>query len=319
VGTGNPFYAGMGQDWVGGMSDADFREYMPTAGRWISPDPAGMAAFDLANPKTLNRYAYVLNNPCSLTDPLGLDTCSINIAFAGASSLTGPQLSAAESQINAILGAASNWLAQGNSVNANFNFTGRSDFTVNLTNAQGTPIAYDTTGQYPLGLYPGRGSSANVYLNTIAVNFAGYGVNPFGSAFGQVVGSVATHGLGHYALGVPASHTTDFGIMSRPPATTFNPSGFTYFGPFPSPFQQFTPGQAQGLFSFCQKKHPAGTSGRGGGRNGGINLHPPGWGIASGGWSPIDWLLWGSNDINGNGDAGQQGSSTSTIVGWWPL
>jgi hypothetical protein len=41
-------------------------------GRWLSPDPAGAAAVDLTNPQSLNRYAYVMNNPTTLIDPSGL-------------------------------------------------------------------------------------------------------------------------------------------------------------------------------------------------------------------------------------------------------
>jgi len=37
------------------------------------PDPAGLAAVDLTNPQTWNRYAYVANSPLSNVDPLGLD------------------------------------------------------------------------------------------------------------------------------------------------------------------------------------------------------------------------------------------------------
>ncbi len=36
------------------------------------PDPAGLAAVDLTNPQTWNRYAYVANNPLSTVDPLGM-------------------------------------------------------------------------------------------------------------------------------------------------------------------------------------------------------------------------------------------------------
>ena len=44
------------------------------AGRWVSPDPAGLSAVDLSNPQTMNRYVYVANNPLSNMDPRGLCT-----------------------------------------------------------------------------------------------------------------------------------------------------------------------------------------------------------------------------------------------------
>jgi RHS repeat-associated protein len=48
------------------------RQYSQTQGRWLIPDPAGLAAVNPWNPQTWNRYAYVLNNPVSLKDPSGL-------------------------------------------------------------------------------------------------------------------------------------------------------------------------------------------------------------------------------------------------------
>jgi RHS repeat-associated protein len=42
-------------------------------GRWLSPDPLGMAFADPTDPQSLNRYAYVLNNPLIFSDPDGLD------------------------------------------------------------------------------------------------------------------------------------------------------------------------------------------------------------------------------------------------------
>jgi hypothetical protein len=41
----------------------------------VTPDPAGLAAVDLTNPQSLNRYAYVMNNPTTFTDPTGLLGC----------------------------------------------------------------------------------------------------------------------------------------------------------------------------------------------------------------------------------------------------
>ncbi len=44
----------------------------PNFGRWLSPDPAGQDAADPSDPQTWNMYAYVRNNPTTLTDPTGL-------------------------------------------------------------------------------------------------------------------------------------------------------------------------------------------------------------------------------------------------------
>jgi RHS repeat-associated protein len=60
------------------LSDADgesasrTRRYSVTQGRWQVPDPSGLAAVDITNPQTWNRYAYVANNPVSYVDPTGL-------------------------------------------------------------------------------------------------------------------------------------------------------------------------------------------------------------------------------------------------------
>jgi RHS repeat-associated protein len=56
-----------------GAYDFLFRKYDPSAGRWLSPDPSGWSAVNPRQPQSLNRYAYVQNNPLSLSDPNGLD------------------------------------------------------------------------------------------------------------------------------------------------------------------------------------------------------------------------------------------------------
>jgi RHS repeat-associated protein len=53
---------------------AQFREYSPGGGRWMSPDPYD-GSYDLGNPQSLNRYSYLLNNPLGSADPSGLKGC----------------------------------------------------------------------------------------------------------------------------------------------------------------------------------------------------------------------------------------------------
>jgi RHS repeat-associated protein len=58
--------------------NTDNRHDSPT-GRWLSPDPGGLKVVHLDDPQTWNMYAYVRNNPTTLTDPTGLDPCSITV------------------------------------------------------------------------------------------------------------------------------------------------------------------------------------------------------------------------------------------------
>jgi RHS repeat-associated protein len=73
-GSTDPAFTSQRQDTVAGLYDFPAREYS-TQGRWVSPDPAGLASVDPTNPQSWNRYAYVVNNPLSLVDPLGLSDC----------------------------------------------------------------------------------------------------------------------------------------------------------------------------------------------------------------------------------------------------
>ena len=75
AGPANRSFTGQSQDViVGQLGDYDFlfRQYTPSQGRWLVPDPAGLSAVDITNPQTWNRYAYVGSNPLSNVDPLGL-------------------------------------------------------------------------------------------------------------------------------------------------------------------------------------------------------------------------------------------------------
>jgi RHS repeat-associated protein len=73
-------FTGQNEDLTTGSSgdlyDFAYREYHPIHGRWISPDPAGLGAVNLANPQSWNRYAYTNGSPLNSVDPLGLTpTC----------------------------------------------------------------------------------------------------------------------------------------------------------------------------------------------------------------------------------------------------
>ena len=84
AGTADRNFTGQNQDLNpgGDLYDFPYREYHASHGRWISPDPAGLAAVNPANPQSWNRYAYVNGSPLNSVDPLGLDDCKPHGACA---------------------------------------------------------------------------------------------------------------------------------------------------------------------------------------------------------------------------------------------
>jgi RHS repeat-associated protein len=70
-------FAGLSSRLASNVWDADVRSYHANQGRWISPDPGGLAAVDPTNPQSWNRYAYASNDPVDNIDPGGqCDTSS---------------------------------------------------------------------------------------------------------------------------------------------------------------------------------------------------------------------------------------------------
>lgn len=72
-------FTGYEMDSETGNFYAMARYYSPRFGRFLSPDPAGVASASFSDPQTGNLYAYVRNSVLSLTDPLGLigdDNCT---------------------------------------------------------------------------------------------------------------------------------------------------------------------------------------------------------------------------------------------------
>jgi RHS repeat-associated protein len=79
-------YMGLSGTFLDGYDNLDhfpYRQYTPTEGRWVTPDPAGLAAADPTDPQTWNRYDYVMNNPLSFIDPTGLACYPLEKAMFG--------------------------------------------------------------------------------------------------------------------------------------------------------------------------------------------------------------------------------------------
>ncbi len=67
-----PYFASMIYDGVANKYLTTYRQFSPNLGRWLSPD---LGAGNVGFPQTQNLYAYVADNPATLTDPTGLTFC----------------------------------------------------------------------------------------------------------------------------------------------------------------------------------------------------------------------------------------------------
>ncbi|MFD8081626.1 polymorphic toxin-type HINT domain-containing protein [Kitasatospora sp. NPDC059722] len=66
--AGTKGFVGGSKDDTTGLTNLGARQYDPTTGRFISPDPI----LDTTNPQQWNGYAYSTNDPVNLSDPTGL-------------------------------------------------------------------------------------------------------------------------------------------------------------------------------------------------------------------------------------------------------
>jgi len=71
-------FTGKERDTESGLDYFGVRYYGSNMGRFMSPDPSGLAYADLSDPQSLNLYVYVRNNPLINIDPTGLDCVHIN-------------------------------------------------------------------------------------------------------------------------------------------------------------------------------------------------------------------------------------------------
>src|ERR1019366_10164055 len=70
--TTNRDFTGQTKDTTPGLYDFLFRQQSQSQGRWLVPNPAGLAAVDMTNPQTWSTYAYVGNQPTGFVDPFWL-------------------------------------------------------------------------------------------------------------------------------------------------------------------------------------------------------------------------------------------------------
>jgi len=125
--------------------DSPTRKLHSVQGRWLQPDPAGLAAVNPANPQSWNRYAYVLNNPLSYVDPTGLYCAYLNDAGNGVESID-------DSGGSGECGSNGGYWIEGN-------YGGGSWVNVNSESGLVTGAGYDSSGNLEYSIAGAMGSN----------------------------------------------------------------------------------------------------------------------------------------------------------------
>jgi RHS repeat-associated protein len=264
-GTIDDRYAGMRErDTESWLDPTPNRMYASLYSRWLSPDPLGG---NIANPQSLNRYAYVVNDPCSLTDPLGLQSpCSFNIAIAP-DSLTGDQLTALESELTRLFGGAD--------LGVNFVAGNQSpDYFLSITSAGGAASADEVGMTFPNSSGEAYENVGYAYNDVVSAQLSPYGWAADWPYIGTALGQVARHEFLHYAFQMQD-------VYNNPAATPESAGIMWFFDPAciaAGDLSNFTRYQAPALQGFCSRLHPhPQQSADGGGAGGGGGYAAPWW------------------------------------------
>jgi RHS repeat-associated protein len=245
---GDLSFTGANKDTLWLDYDFLYREYDPKQGRWISPDPAGLRAVDPTNPQSWNRYAYVLNNPLSNTDPTGLDCVYVNDNNNGIENID-QQSNNSECQQN-----GGYWVDGGVQ-----NFFINSD--TGEVWLQGTTDGLNTTSAYYSGQAANNDPCANTTLSATGVNirqniaaanlavssgYAAGSIIPFGPSnpIGGLIGALYSYDqLVH--TGGPQDVKNQLGPGTPQQRVDAGNISFGVTCPFGGPFCQFAAGVAQ--------------------------------------------------------------------------
>jgi RHS repeat-associated protein len=183
-------YAGRYYDWDTGLYHNRNRWYDSHVGRFISEDPLGLEG-------GINPYAYAANNPVDLTDPFGLDPCTVSQAQTTACAIPLPGVVVVVSRgfrlpgwLGAVVGFGAQWVVS--QWAAGGGWEGAVDrFWNGSPDECGKPTAPETgcllVGIMPSGLTPGgTGVATKALVATHSVS---------GKAVQKLTADVAKNGM----------------------------------------------------------------------------------------------------------------------------
>jgi RHS repeat-associated protein len=236
-------FTGYERDAETGLDYALVRYYNDRLARFMSPDPLGG---DVTNPQTLNGYSYVINSPCSLSDPWGLSPCTYKIRLTPGrkSPLSDPKFAAAlKGEISRIFDLADLGVAFVDTENDYTLVVGNVPSGVNLEAGAGGFTLHDrlTGSILPRGfIYQSRFEQ----FDPATAQSSYY--------LGIAMGRAGAHEIGHFLLQIGKDHPAS-GLMAAAPA---GPGGSIWHLPDSTGRFAFTGDQVLTLQSDCQTRHP---------------------------------------------------------------
>lgn len=265
------------------------RFYSSGTGCFTSPD---LLSGSITLPQSLNRYAYVLNDPVNLFDPLGLaaQNCAFDVNVTNNAGLSQADVKTIEDRVNAIFGATTD--PNGNTVSVNFVSSG-GDFTLNLSSASPSCCFGETKGTMLVTV-----QNPTVYIGSIQQSYTQNGtLNP---TWIVEAGTTGAHELTHLLAGGNFSQYSapkydgNPDLMNWDTAVKIDPKApfDTSTAPTPKGFSKLTPDQVARLFKNCMKKQRKknkkknNEGGGGGGGNNDTLLPVPHLGGGGGGFGP---------------------------------
>ncbi len=255
---------------------AVFRYYVSRLGRFASPD---LLHGSIADPQSLNRYAYASNDPCNVVDPLGLEKCHLKVNVNNRAGLSVKQLSEVFKQISAILSEETD--RNGNSVGIYLGFDQQdANFTLDILNVS-DPLSNNLGNTTCIPLV-GCIGTPKVYPNRVYNKvFAG------GGSADLRLGSVAAHELVHRIADILHPSEQETGgpnLMNEGSLMGASMFGFPPGGN--NPYVKLTKDQIGKLFEVCKKKSQGSGGGQGlGGTLGWVMVLVRVWDNTTEGWA----------------------------------
>jgi RHS repeat-associated protein len=204
-------FTGKERDTESGLDYFGARYYASSMGRFMSPDPTGGR---LANPQTLNRYAYVVNNPLSFVDPTGLWHCTWNAVSGNGSDADDTEANGGASQSDCFSQGGEAWSSDPGDL---------PDLSFNGNQGQQPASSGNNNGDVPIdnpigaGLFGPQGAPYWTGANT-AVNWAAgltAGIYGGGIAAAEFGPTVAANVIGRVSGTAVGAGTT---VLGRFPA-----------------------------------------------------------------------------------------------------